>query len=67
MCIRDRRYHKAGRADMSMLEQIVYLGDLTSADSSYKDVEKYREMSFETLDNAMYLSLIHILRHSVTV
>lgn len=33
------RYHTAGRADMSMLEKIVYLGDLTSADRSYKDVE----------------------------
>ena len=38
------RYHTAGRADMSMLEKIVYLGDLTSADRSYKYVEKYREM-----------------------
>lgn len=51
------RYHTAGRADMSMLEKIVYLGDLTSADRSYKDVEKYREMSFENLDNAMYNAL----------
>ncbi len=51
------RYHTAGRADMSLLEKIVYLGDLTSADRSYKDVEKYREMSFENLDNAMYNAL----------
>ena len=49
--------HTAGRADMSLLEKIVYLGDLTSADRSYKDVEKYREMSFENLDNAMYNAL----------
>ena len=51
------RYHTAGRADMSDIEKIVYLGDLTSADRSYKDVEKYREMSFENLDNAMFFAL----------
>lgn len=51
------RYHTAGRAEMTDIEKIVYLGDLTSADRSYKDVEKYREMSFENLDNAMFFAL----------
>ena len=51
------RYHTAGRAGMSDIEKIVYLGDLTSADRNYKDVEKYREMSFENLDNAMFFAL----------
>lgn len=48
------RYHTVGRAEMSTLEKIVYLGDLTSIDRSYKDVEKYRKMSLADLDNGMY-------------
>ena len=51
------RYHTAGRANMSDVEKIVYLGDLTSEDRSYKDVEKYRKLSFDDLDAAMYLAL----------
>ena len=55
------RYHTAGNADMSKLQKIVYLGDLVSADRSYKDVEKYRKYSFDDLDSAMY----HALKYSV--
>ncbi len=51
------RYHTAGRDKMSVTEKIVYLGDLTSQDRSYKDVEKYRKAAFDDLDNAMYLAL----------
>lgn len=55
------RYHTAGNADMSRLQKIVYLGDLVSADRSYKDVEKYRKYSFDDLDGGMY----HALKYSV--
>lgn len=48
------RYHTVGRAEMSVLEKIVYLGDLVSADRTYKDVEKFRSLSVEDLDNAMF-------------
>ena len=34
------RYHTAGRGNMSLLEEIVYMADLTSADRSYKDVAR---------------------------
>ena len=55
------RYHTAGNDNMTPLQKIVYLGDLVSEDRGYKDVEKYRKMSFDDLDNAMY----HALRFSV--
>lgn len=48
------RYHTVGRANMSMLEKIVYLGDLISADRTYKDVERFRKLAVENLDNAMF-------------
>lgn len=59
------RYHTAGRDNMSMLEKIVYLGDLTSEDRSYKDVEKYRKMSFDDLDSAMYFALKHSVEETL--
>lgn len=51
------RFHTVGRADMSKLEKIVYLGDLVSAERSYPDVEKYREYAFENLDKGMHKAL----------
>lgn len=51
------RFHTVGRADMSKLEKIVYLGDLVSAERNYPDVEKYRAYALENLDNGMYKAL----------
>lgn len=59
------RYHTAGRDNMSTLEKIVYLGDLTSADRSYKDVEKYRKAAFSDLDNAMYFALKYSIEETL--
>ena len=36
------RYHTTGRADMSLLEEIVYLADFISADRDYKDIDEIR-------------------------
>ena len=47
------RFHTVGRAGMSRLEEIVYLGDLISADRDYKDVDKMRKLSYSTLNGAM--------------
>jgi nicotinate-nucleotide adenylyltransferase len=47
------RFHTVGRAGMSRLEEIVYLGDLISADRDYKDVDRMRKLSYSTLNGAM--------------
>lgn len=47
------RFHTVGRAGMSRLEEIVYLGDLISADRDYKDVDKMRKLAYSDLDAAM--------------
>ncbi len=48
------RFHTVGRSHMTMLEKIVYLGDLVSAERDFKDVEKYRRLVLEDLDSAMF-------------
>lgn len=47
------RFHTVGRAGMSRLEEIVYLGDLISADRNYKDVDKMRKIVYSDLNKAM--------------
>lgn len=51
------RYHSTGRADMSLLEQIVYLADYVSADRTYSGVEQLRAKAYRSLDEAMFEAL----------
>ncbi|MCC8043786.1 MAG: bis(5'-nucleosyl)-tetraphosphatase (symmetrical) YqeK [Oscillospiraceae bacterium] len=51
------RYHTAGRAGMSLLEKIIYIADLISADRTYKDVSRMRKLAYEDLDKAMFEAL----------
>ena len=47
------RFHTVGRAGMSRLEEIVYIGDLISAERDYKDVDKMRKLAYADLNAAM--------------
>ena len=44
------RYHTTGREDMTLLEKIVYVADLTSEDREYPDVKEVRELAEKSLD-----------------
>ncbi len=48
------RYHTVGRADMSKLEEIVYIADIISIDRTYKEVEKMRKLAYLDLQKAMF-------------
>lgn len=51
------RYHTTGHSDMTTLEMIVFLADLTSAERSYNDVDTVRRLSEKSLLDAMQYSL----------
>ncbi len=51
------RYHTTGRPNMTGIEKAVYLADITSVERNYPDVDKVIELSNESLDKAMLLSL----------
>ena len=55
------RYHTTGRADMSLLEKVVYLADLTSADREYSDVREMRNLADVDLDAAMFYDMQYII------
>lgn len=44
------RWHTTGKEDMSLLEKIIYVADLTSEDREYPDVIEVRAMAEESLD-----------------
>ena len=47
------RYHTTGRADMSLLEKIIYTADAVSYERDYKGVEALRKDAFSDLDRTM--------------
>lgn len=55
------RYHTCGRANMSLLEKIIFIADLISDDRDYKDVEKVRKMAFSDLDK----TIVEGLKYSI--
>lgn len=55
------RYHTTGRAGMSLLEKVVYLADLTSAERDYADVVKTRCIVDRSLEEGMIYSLQYII------
>ena len=59
------RFHTVGRAGMTRLEEIVYLGDLISAERDYKDVDKMRKITYASLDEAMLEAFFFFLKNQV--
>ena len=55
------RYHTVARPNMSLLEKIVYLGDISSADRTYNDVGKVRRLIYSNLDSAMLYVLKFVI------
>lgn len=59
------RFHTVGRSGMSRLEEIVYLGDLISADRDYKDVDRMRKLSYTSLNQAMLEAFAYSIKSVV--
>ena len=55
------RYHTTAKADMSLLETVLYLADFTSADRDYDDVDVMRSL----VDKSMYEALKYALAYTV--
>lgn len=53
------RYHTVGCAKMTLIEKIVYLGDMISADRDYKGIDKMRGYCYKDIDLAMSIALIY--------
>ena len=47
------RYHTTARADMTLLDKVIYIADFISADRVYDDVEIVRNLAKKDLDETM--------------
>ena len=57
------RHHTTGKADMSLLEKIIYVADYMEPCRDFPGVEKLRELAFTDIDAALKLGLEMTLVH----
>lgn len=51
------RYHTTARANMSLLEKVIFLADFTSADRKFDDIDVIREKADISLEEGMLYAL----------
>ena len=57
------RHHTTGKADMSLLEKIIYVADYMEPNRDFPGVEDLRRLAFSDLDAALKLGLEMTLEH----
>ena len=57
------RHHTTGKANMSLLEKIIYVADYMEPCRDFPGVEKLRELAFSDIDGALKLGLEMTLVH----
>jgi nicotinate-nucleotide adenylyltransferase len=50
-------WHTTGKADMSLMEKIIYLADYMEPTRSFPGVERLRQVTFENLDQGLLMGL----------
>ncbi len=53
------RYHTTARANMTLLEKVIYIADFISADRVYDDVDVVRELAQKSLDETMRYTQVY--------
>ncbi len=60
------RYHTTARANMSLLEKVIYIADFISADRDYDDVEIVRDLAKQGMEQTMLYTLNYSIRELLT-
>lgn len=55
------KYHTTARANMTMLEKIIYIADFTSEDRDYDDIDRMRKAAGKGLGEAMRYALSYTI------
>lgn len=59
------RYHTTGKEEMTLLEKIIYVADLTSDDRDYPDVKEVRQTAEQSLEKATLRGLAFTIESNV--
>jgi predicted HD superfamily hydrolase involved in NAD metabolism len=60
------RYHTTGRANMTLLEKIIYLADYIEPSRDFQGVNEVRVLAEKSLDEALLLAIGNTINHLVT-
>ncbi len=63
--LRAVRYHTTGRTGMTLLEQVLFVADFTSADRDYPDVDVMRRYADQSLEAAMLYGVAYTIQDLV--
>jgi len=55
------RWHTTGRANMSLLEKIIYIADLIEPGRDFEGIEAIRELAYQDIDEAMLAALKQVM------
>ncbi|SDB97598.1 putative HD superfamily hydrolase of NAD metabolism [Pelagirhabdus alkalitolerans] len=56
-------YHTTGKANMSMLDKIIYLADYIEPGRQFDGIEDVRNEAFRSLDSACFMAVRNSIRH----
>ncbi|MBP3691914.1 MAG: hypothetical protein J6I80_01575, partial [Clostridia bacterium] len=56
------KYHTTAKADMTLLERVLFLADFTSEDRDYEDVDIMRALT----EQSMELAMTYALKYTIT-
>jgi len=59
------RYHTTGRANMTMLEKVIFLADYIEPGRSFPGVELVRELALSDIDKAVVQALGNTVNHLI--
>lgn len=59
------RYHTTGRANMTLLEKIIYISDMVEPNRDYVGVEKLRDLVEKNLDRACIAALAQTISFTI--
>ncbi len=57
------RHHTTGRANMTLLEKIIYIADYVERNRNFPGVEEMRAMAYKNLDKALLMGLESAVAH----
>lgn len=59
------RFHTTARADMSLLQKIIFIADFISEDRTYPDIDIMRQEAHKSLEHGMKYALSYVIKSLV--
>ncbi|NTW72559.1 MAG: HD domain-containing protein, partial [Eubacteriaceae bacterium] len=60
-------FHTTGKANMTLLEKIIYLSDFIEPTRNYKGVRKLRKLALTNLDQALAMAFDNTIRFVISI